>query len=420
MVLARGVTLMLSVIASGCAMSGDARVRELRPVPAHWVERSDTFDPNSGDFHFDALSFPTPTEGWIVGDRYLLHITGNELSVFFVKRTGTWLGSVDFPAPDDGWVGGFALTGGKPRWRWNAPSRGVIWRFRVGRWVPADLGGLEEDWGVGAVRPSPTGTIWATGIVEIGPDDEHSPAAARLVRILVRSDDGVGWRDEEAVREGDRRWRFNDACFGPSGAGWFVGTDDGGGLGRRPLAVRHRDGLWESAVLPDFPMPARLIDVDCLPGDRAVAIGFTGELLGGENTPIVLRYDGDWQRIELPFDMGRGSIGALAALSTSDIWLAVNSRHTGDPVADQPLFLHWRAGQWTEVAAPLLPGGRQDGYNFTDMQFVSPDEGWAIASDYEGPGLGRGLIFHYRHGAWRNRNWNWHFWDAPGFGLWEH
>jgi hypothetical protein len=51
------------------------------------------------------------------------------------------------------------------------------------------------------------------------------------------------------------------------------------------------------------------------------------------------------------------------------------------------------------------------------MQFVSPDEGWAIANDVGGPGLGRGLIFHYRDGVWRNRNWNWHFWNEPGFGF---
>jgi hypothetical protein len=350
----------------------------------------------------------------------MLHIRGDELSIYFVKRTGAWLGSVAFPTPDDGWVGGFARARGKRRSFWHAPSRGVIWRFRAGRWEPAQLGGIEWDWLVSEVRPSPAGTIWATGVVEIAPDDEHPPAPTRLKRILLRSDDGVGWVGEGAMREGDRRWLFNDACFGPSGAGWFVGVDHGGELGHRAVAVRHRNGVWEPAVLPDLPMPSRLIAVECLPGDGAVATGFTGEFWGGENTPIVLRYDGDWRRVELPFDMGRASIGALAAVSASDIWLAVNSRRTGDQVADRPLFLHWREGQWTEIAAPLLPEGRLGGYHFTDMQFVSPDEGWAIASDYEGPGLERGIIFHYRDGVWRNRNWNWHFWDAPGFGLWEH
>jgi len=32
-------------------------------------------------------------------------------------------------------------------------------------------------------------------------------------------------------------------------------------------------------------------------------------------------------------------------------------------------------------------------------------------------GVWRGLIFHYKDGAWRNRNWNWHFWCQRWFGL---
>ena len=51
------------------------------------------------------------------------------------------------------------------------------------------------------------------------------------------------------------------------------------------------------------------------------------------------------------------------------------------------------------------------------MQFVSPDEGRAIANEI---GAVRGLIFHCKDGVWRLRNWGWHFWDAPGFGLSEH
>jgi hypothetical protein len=57
------------------------------------------------------------------------------------------------------------------------------------------------------------------------------------------------------------------------------------------------------------------------------------------------------------------------------------------------------------------------GFAFTDMQFVTPNEGWAVANDYGGPGIVRGLIFHYKDGVWRNRNWTWHFWNQPWFGL---
>jgi hypothetical protein len=51
------------------------------------------------------------------------------------------------------------------------------------------------------------------------------------------------------------------------------------------------------------------------------------------------------------------------------------------------------------------------------MQFVTPNEGWAIATDFAGTGLSNGLIFHYKDGVWRHRNWSWHLWDMPGFGM---
>jgi len=97
------------------------------------------------------------------------------------------------------------------------------------------------------------------------------------------------------------------------------------------------------------------------------------------------------------------------------VWLAVNA--DDPPGRLRPTFLHWVDGAWTEVRPPALPGGQVDGYLFSDMQFVSPDEGWAIGNT---DGFVHGLIFHYRNGVWRYRNWGWHFWDAPGFGLGEH
>src|SRR5690606_2626236 len=96
-----------------------------------------------------------------------------------------------------------------------------------------------------------------------------------------------------------------------------------------------------------------------------------------------------------------------------EVWISVNCNPL--EVECRERFLHLRNGVWETVELPRLPDGRSTHRLIVDMQFVTPTEGWAIAHDLI-PRAG-GRIYHYRDGVWRNRNWNWHFWDAPGFGL---
>jgi hypothetical protein len=232
---------------------------------------------------------------------------------------------------------------------------------------------------------------------------------------LLRSD-GVTWSEEPTPCEGDRHWAFFDACVQPSGESWFVGVDMVDPGTPHALAVRHRDDGWERMALPELADPNTGLDaVQCLGGNRLVALESTRPSDEARWARVVLRYDGAWQRIELPEAFRHADVQAIAAASDTDVWLALSTQ--GFRMRFRPTFLHWVAGVWTEVRPPVLPGGRVDGYLFRDMQFVSPDEGWAIGNDN---GAARGLIFHYKDGVWRLRNWDWHFWDAPGFGLWEH
>jgi hypothetical protein len=54
---------------------------------------------------------------------------------------------------------------------------------------------------------------------------------------------------------------------------------------------------------------------------------------------------------------------------------------------------------------------------FTDMQFVTATEGWAIATGAARWGGSQGFVFRYKDGVWRHRSWDWHLWDMPWFGL---
>jgi len=397
------VAIGLSFMVASCA-AYDSKVRKVQPSPAYWVDSQEDLAPVWGDFTFDALSFSTPRDGWIVGDRFLLHVVGEDVAVSFTRPTGVWLHSTVFTSEDFGWAAGF-----------RGPL-GVVWQYRDGKWQPSDTSTFDwPDWSVLAVWASPEGQAWAASRVSVGGDHEHPPAPKQFKILLLRWD-GQEWRIDDSPREGGRRWAFGSACFYPSGDGWFVGTDFGDANALRPLAVLRRHGEWEPVSLPEVANTRMSIgDVICLPGDRAIALGTHAGNDNRPGQPFLLRYRGSWERIEMPIDFQSAEIGAIAALSDSDVWLAVSD---DVPYGDQrATFLHWTDGQWSEVPVPQLPGGRVGGYSFTDMQFVSPTEGWAIANDYDGPDLVRGLIFHYKDGVWRNRNWNWHFWNEPWFGL---
>jgi hypothetical protein len=382
------------------------------------------YEPDWADYTFDALSFSSPSDGWIVGNRFILRVENGDVSVFFIVGTSVWPGSVDAPTRDEAWAAGSRVTdsdaaAGTDPWDppWRTDSVGVLWRYNAGRWQSIDLAGLDwDDWSIVDVFASPTGEVWATAVIDLDPDDALPPAQFRFKPILLRWD-GATLRVEWEIREGDRRWQIADLCFDSDGSGWFVGTDFADPALRKPLAVRRRNGHWERADLPPLP-PGRisgLTSVACLPNGRLVTWGASTDRRLGVSHPFVLRFDGSWEVIELPERYRAAEIGAMAAPAYSDIWLAVTNI---EPRAHAPAaFLRWVAGEWHEVPLPKLPEGRIGGFVFKDMQFVSPTEAWAIADDSSGPGLSRGFIFHYRDGVWRNRNWSWHLWDMPWFGL---
>jgi hypothetical protein len=145
-----------------------------------------------------------------------------------------------------------------------------------------------------------------------------------------------------------------------------------------------------------------------------------GQTSGGEDkesTILVLRNnDGNWHQVPVPSEFARLEASAFSVVAADDVWVSADC--VGG-IECRPQFLHW-TGTWQRVEIAPLPGGRTAGYSISNVHFVSPEEGWAIANDYDGPGLTRGLILRYHDGQWRNRNWNYRFWDAPWLGLFGH
>ena len=337
----------------------------------------------------------------MVGERYVLHIQGERLEVAFVDL-GESRNAVSFSNEALGWASSAhqdpwpMLTYRSGTWR-NEPMAGIGWPY----------------WGISKVMAGAAGDAWAFANYS-----ERVPGLlefAKTTPVILRYD-GTRWVVDENLLAGRPDWHLSDGCQSPDGQWWFVGVDVAAPSGRGRILAR-----WDGRELHSMAEPGRgsersgLYRIRCMPDGTIWA---SGELRPAKDQPLeilLMRLSGRWERIAVPdFFPREASAGSLAPVSADEVWLAA-SCGSSDPVCCER-FLHYRDGGWTTVALPLMPGGRCRWVSIRDMQFVSPEEGWAVAND-DTPRLGVGRIFHYKDGTWRLRNWNWHFWDAPWFNL---
>jgi hypothetical protein len=115
--------------------------------------------------------------------------------------------------------------------------------------------------------------------------------------------------------------------------------------------------------------------------------------------------------LSFPEHLHSYSPSAVSVIGENDFWLACERSDL------TTTFVHVKGGEWTEVPAPTLPGAHAQKYTINEIAFPSPDEGWAAAYDHVGNGIVRGLVLHYKDGVWRNRSWDWHFWNERWWGL---
>jgi len=287
----------------------------------------------------------------------------------------------------------------------------VLWHYVGEQWQPVDLGaaGLRRDVILRlAFRDRSDG--WALAVAAL---DQVSQAQPHLLHFNGRS-----WMDATPDSL-DHMSRLRDLCIPTSEQGWIAGIAPGVEAQRwRGVVLSRQAGTWHEETLPESSGRTWVLNrLACLPNGVVLATGavFGLEPNGTPQDGLLLRYDGAWKRIALPDELRTYELGQIWAASERDVWL-VASQDSGFSL------LHFLDGQWLQTSPPTLPGGRlgSDGVSLDAIWFPSPDEGWAVANDFHGPGVTRGLVFHYQHGVWRKRNWNWHFWHERWFGLFGH
>lgn len=369
--------------------------------PAHWVE-GEEIEPTFYVSPFGVLSFPSPHEGWLAGERYVLHIQGDRLEVAFVDLGGS-VRSFGFTDPSHGW--------GAAR----SEARGPILTYRDGSWTrerPAAV--TWPYWGVTGIMAGRDGDAWATTWFRTEPLPEGKWSPRPQLGLLHF--DGTAWRIDDQVLAGHEHATVNDACQAPDGSWWFVGVDHDTPSGTTMLVGRW-DGQQLRLATPATATEERsnLGAIRCLPDGTAWALGETRPRPGAPRDLLLLHYTRTWERVAMPALLpGEPEGHVLAVAAPDDVWIPARCGAREPACCER--FLHLHDGTWDTVPLPLMPGGRCAKVRISDMQFVSPDEAWAVGTDDE-PHLGGGRIFHYENGTWRLRNWNWHFWDAPWFNL---
>lgn len=380
-----------------------ASVAQETPVfhPAHWVG-GDKIEPTYHAFSFYSLAFTSPDRGWIVGDKYLLHIEGETLEVAFLDLWDS-LYTVSFSGPDFGWIGG------------NGPPNGRFPLLRHGSegWKPDRVEGMVwAEWSISEIWTGRAGDGWAVALVN--DDRHHEGVPKRSRRITLRYEDS-SWRVDGDLVGGYQGVEILDACQTPTETWWFVGHDRSA-----PRVLQAFVGHWDgSTLVRERPAStdaeySTLSKVRC-PADGSVwALGEQRATKDAPREVLLIRHVMEWQRVTVATELpGDAYATSLAPIDANEVWLSANCGAL--QVQCRERFFHYRDGNWQTVELPFLPGGRSTHAWIVDTQFVSRTEGWAIASDLKPRSGGR--IFHYRDGQWRNRNWNWHFWNAPGFGL---
>jgi hypothetical protein len=371
-------------------------------IPAYWVVEGDTLQPRVGDFAFNDLAFVASDEGWIVGDRFLLHISGPRVRVVFVNDVRTSLVSVATLGPTAAWAGGLRAVGD------DGGVEGVLWSYGTDGWRPALVPEVPVvDWTVARVRVAAAndGAALVHG---------RAPASTERRDVLLHFD-GTRWSVAFAAPAGSE---LSDVCLTADGSGWAVGRKMVAPRAPWQGAAWRRDGrIWSELRLPvGLDGEWDLHRVCCLSGGQVAAVGgrTTPTATGPAVEGLLLRFDGAWRRVELPEPMRAGYPDALDAAPDGSLWVAAGR-------AGRPRIARQTAtGGWDDTALPVLPGGRRRGFAVGALALTAASEGWAIADDVGGPGVVRGLVLRYRDGAWSNRGWNWHFWRERWFGLFGH
>ncbi|MFV2175810.1 hypothetical protein ACFHW2_35730 [Actinomadura sp. LOL_016] len=292
-----------------------------------------------------------------------------------------YLYDVAAASPDSVWIGGvqgeLIVPGPIPGTGKSIPGNPVVRRWKSGRWVEYDLGGLSRHGTITGVHAAGPEDVWINGVRHLDGSPEQGypsepyvarftgaaftevelPAGARSAGLRVdgsnvwlRSSGGIYRRTGEA-------WTHVASSPFPEGHAaidhvradddiWMLGDADRYG---GDLVARHFDGReWRDVPVEQPPGSAGIVDVLALSPTEAWAVGTNYRT--SPATPVLMRWDGTtWASVEPP--AGLNSLTELAAGADGTLWALGHSLH--EPA--EPGLLRLDGGTWRRVRATPVP-----------------------------------------------------------------
>jgi hypothetical protein len=178
-------------------------------------------------------------------------------------------------------------------------------------------------------------------------------------------------------------WQLWDVYFTSSEEGWAVGSDRDNDQG---LLLHYSNGAWSVVSLP--PVSSNLHSLHFTSPNEGWVVGFDSK----DNRGVILHYsNGSWANVSPPNVSSFWYLNSVHFPSPDEGW-AVGF----DFENKKGVLLHYVNSSWGTVTPPDVSSY----WHINSIHVTSPGEGWAVGTDWSNLQNIKGVILHYHNGSW--------------------
>ena len=272
------------------------------------------------------------------------------------------------------------------RWRKRVLVAGVLFFIlsltasnTYGEWTIVNAPNVSAAWTLNSVQFTSPNEGWAVGNdwLEKG--------------VLLHHSNGR-WRNITAPNVNPEGWELNGVHFIDSTEGWAVGW--AGSMveetERRWVLLHYYNGSWKNVIPPDLNLEYwELYGVHFTSSNQGWVVG--SDWINGRG--VLLHYsDGSWEEVDPVPVSSFWWLNSVHSTSPEEGWAVGSDWEKGKGV-----LLHYSNGSWEEVDPPLVSSF----WELNSVHFTSPEEGWA-AGEITSPDWTTitGFLIHYSNGSW--------------------